>query len=604
MSVSRWKLAFVLVAITVGMVHADDAAITPLAKTGDALLDQALKAEVEGDRVRREVILASAINQHPDHAGLRWHTGQTRVGDAWLSVDQAEQAVNAQGKVADYRQLRSSLPASLASEVMLARWCRKHGLNEQAKLHWINVLSRYDRNHAEARVRLGVREYDGQLLTPEQAELWQEQKQRFRGAWRTWHPRVKRWHREFDRTRSPVETEGWKELDQLEDPLALPALMAVFHDAEAATGCKLVEVLGRIDDQMATDALVQLAITSDEPSVRRLASEQLSQRSWFTFVPRLLGYLDSLVELEYSVQSYGLMVTSQLRYRKENEDSVHVLSDTVLNVLPAIRRAATRSANSFGRRAAVNRRNVEAVQLQSQHANRIESSLWEVQRRNSTTQQVNSRVHHTLCSVTGLNLESSPQSLWDWWKDYNDYERVQEKPIVYRTQNQVYRSPDIVLGAPRRECFPAGTPVWTETGPMSIEQIRRGDRVLSQDSQTGELGYRFVSQITTRSKAETLVLRVGDSELTVTNGHPFWVIGHGWKMAKHLEIGDRLRRLQDEVMVEDKQVGPEVEVFNLIVPDTHSYFVGPGRLLVHDATMRMSPPIRLPGWDDPHHPGD
>jgi hypothetical protein len=244
------------------------------------------------------------------------------------------------------------------------------------------------------------------------------------------------------------------------------------------------------------------------------------------------------------------------------------------------------------------------VRLQTQHAQRIESSLREVQRRNSTTQQVNSRVHDTLCSVTGLNLESSPQSLWDWWKDYNDYERVQEKPVVYQRQNQVYRSPDIVLGAPRRECFPAGTPVWTETGPVSIEEIRRGDRVLSQDSGTGELGYRFVSQITTRSKAETLVLRVGDSELTVTNGHPFWVIGHGWKMAKHLEIGDRLRRLQDEVMVEDKQVGPEVEVFNLIVPDTHSYFVGPGRLLVHDATMRMSPPIPLPGWDDPHHPVD
>ena len=36
-------------------------------------------------------------------------------------------------------------------------------------------------------------------------------------------------------------------------------------------------------------------------------------------------------------------------------------------------------------------------------------------------------------------------------------------------------------------CLAAGTPIWTDAGPVSVEKIKVGDRVLSQDADTGEL---------------------------------------------------------------------------------------------------------------------
>ena len=47
-------------------------------------------------------------------------------------------------------------------------------------------------------------------------------------------------------------------------------------------------------------------------------------------------------------------------------------------------------------------------------------------------------------------------------------------------------------------CLAAGTPVWTDQGLLAIEKISVGDRVLAQDIETGELGYKPVLRTTTR----------------------------------------------------------------------------------------------------------
>src|SRR5690606_31634493 len=78
------------------------------------------------------------------------------------------------------------------------------------------------------------------------------------------------------------------------------------------------------------------------------------------------------------------------------------------------------------------------------------------------------------------------------------------------------------------ECFAPGTPVWTQAGPVSIEQIKVGDLVLSQDPSTGELAYQPVVETTVGPLSQVVSLNVGDEKIISTLGHRYWVNGHGW----------------------------------------------------------------------------
>ena len=91
----------------------------------NSVVQAALQAEVDGDTLRREALLAHALERDPRHLAARWHSGHVRIDDRWLTVEQAEQ-----GAVAAYRQLRDRHAGNLAGEVSLARWCRKKGLRD------------------------------------------------------------------------------------------------------------------------------------------------------------------------------------------------------------------------------------------------------------------------------------------------------------------------------------------------------------------------------------------------------------------------------------------------------------------------------------------
>ena len=53
-------------------------------------------------------------------------------------------------------------------------------------------------------------------------------------------------------------------------------------------------------------------------------------------------------------------------------------------------------------------------------------------------------------------------------------------------------------------------------------------------------------------------------------------------MAKHLKSGDRLYGAGFTSNLETTAEGSEIEAFNLVVGEFHTYFVGNSRLLVHD----------------------
>lgn len=138
--------------------------------------------------------------------------------------------------------------------------------------------------------------------------------------------------------------------------------------------------------------------------------------------------------------------------------------------------------------------------------------------------------------------------------------------------------------------------MWTETGPVSIEQVRVGDRVLSQNAVTGELGYRFVLQTTVRPPSKTTRLGVRGEEIVATLGHPIWVNGIGWLMAKECREGDRLHSVHGAVPIDYIKEGPEGPAYNLVVDGWNTYFVGSNRVLVHDNQPRRMTQSVLPGY--------
>lgn len=137
-------------------------------------------------------------------------------------------------------------------------------------------------------------------------------------------------------------------------------------------------------------------------------------------------------------------------------------------------------------------------------------------------------------------------------------------------------------------CFVAGTPVATPGGLVAIESLRPGDVVLTADPADGSVVERHVVQTFETPRQPVLDLAVtasgGAEQIGVTPSHRFWVQGRGWVAAR--DLGVAAAGLDaDGRAVELATAGEPSDratVYNLEVEDTHTYFVGRARVLVHN----------------------
>ncbi len=135
-------------------------------------------------------------------------------------------------------------------------------------------------------------------------------------------------------------------------------------------------------------------------------------------------------------------------------------------------------------------------------------------------------------------------------------------------------------------CFIAGTLVATETGYVTIENIKAGDLVWATDPETGETELKQVVQTFRNETKELVHITVNGEEIVCTPTHPFYVPQKGWTEAIQLRAGDRLQLLNGEyVVIEQVQhellESPET-TYNFEVEDFHTYYVGDIQLLVHN----------------------
>jgi tetratricopeptide (TPR) repeat protein len=151
-----------------------------------------------------------------------------------------------------------------------------------------------------------------------------------------------------------------------------------------------------------------------------------------------------------------------------------------------------------------------------------------------------------------------------------------------------------VVSYTRVSCFGAGTPVHTREGLRPIEELRVGDVVLSFDPTSGSLGYQPVLAVHHNPPSDTFDLKASGETIVTSTYHRFWSPGLGWKIARDLKPGDRLRTLGGVIETAASERGKSQPVYNLDVAGGHTFFVGKIGLLVHDNTL---PELRAKPFD-------
>jgi Tfp pilus assembly protein PilV len=169
-------------------------------------------------------------------------------------------------------------------------------------------------------------------------------------------------------------------------------------------------------------------------------------------------------------------------------------------------------------------------------------------------------------------------------------ERGGEAPEGAAKRSRPDEEPDCAEGVcrlgPGKNCFAAGTLVFTEQGDRPIESIAQGDRVWSRDPLSGGLALKTVLQ-TFAHDSYVIDLVTADAShsehLTVTPNHPFWVEGAGWVEAVSLgETAQLWTPVGALTAHAAASWGERTKVYNLEVADSHTYFVGALHAWVHN----------------------
>lgn len=583
-----------------------DAGVTARTKDIEAerLVDLAFRAELQGDNAKRQELLQQALQLAPRSEAARWQTGHVRVGRQWLTRHQAERAVAEDPLSGRYRnKLAESyehLSPSMA-HLTLARWCRQFGLVEQERFHWIKVLERHP-ELPEALTALGLCHYRGEWLTQDEARA------RDQAA----HA-AQRWTRKLRELASTLERPGdtartaaaWAKLRSISDVAAIEGLETVVAPRSETLAREVVAVLGRMPSDWAAGSLVRLT-RSPFPAARTSAMAQLKQWPLDQTVPWVLAGMRWPVELEQVVllTAWGDVIY-QCEMAVEGTEArviANLGATMIYNELPrtfVTNLARNPRPNKFVSWSAPSpaAKSAHRQATYQNYAHRAQQTEQQVAAYNVQVEDQNAAAGRLLYELTDQTLPPDPQAWLDWWTDYQEVTRVGEKPTYYvdnRQPQMVHTGPTVHVTY--MSCFPRGTLIHTQAGLTPIEQIQAGDLVLAQRPDSGELAYKAVLQTTLRRPSPLVRIHVQNEAISATRGHPFWVAGRGWQMAKQLTTADRLHGLEGSWAIDRIEELPDDEAYNLVVHDFHTYFVGRQGLLVHDNTPRRPTTAVLPGY--------
>ena len=606
---------------------------SPVLSEADQHVATALKFELENDPEFRRLTLDLALRTDPGNAAARWQSGQVQVDGEWLPLVEAEARWKADERLATYREMRTKYGTSAQADLALARWCDRQRLTDQARFHWTRVYSSLPEAREEALRQLKLKPFhDGtQMLLATDDEIAEHSERIVRSveSYQRYLPLCLEIRKQFQSVSVRLREAALTRLKEIEDPLAIPAIEAALSAAGEPLTSHVLYHLQTMPEHEATMSLARHAVFAPAASTRELAARMLSEREVEDYAPWLLDQLVAPVRSEYWFERtpagnlhyfhdfYREGANAEYVARRATSfvegdivAQVGAWTGKIRNVSFApshARRIITGNLYqvqySAGNSDEVTRFVQEAAQkIEIERLIRhIQVEMTVAQREAETTllnEQIamrNASIVSVLEATTQERLGSKPAEWWKWWQKYNELYTPEVKPLRASYTQTGCRVPSLVRVEYVPSCFAAGTLVAAEDGLKPIESIQAGDRVLAQDPETGELAHKLVLGTTVRPPTDLLKLTVGEEEILATKGHPFWVVGAGWRMAKFIKAGDRIHSTSGAVVVDAIEDLEPALAYNLVVEDFHSYFVGKQRLLVHDNLLRKPTLAVVPG---------
>jgi hypothetical protein len=629
---------------TAAVLREYEAARAAAGDGADAQVGLALWCEAHGLNAERTRHLALAVLRDPSHAAARGLMGLMAYRGKWAPPDDVARRVQEDERrtalLGEYNARRDALDVragdgraadrrrAARAHDELGRWCDEHGLKPEAVAHYTQSVALDPARDATWR-RLGYVRYNDRWMSPERAAAARLDDDAQRKADREWEPTLRRWRARL--ARPSDRDEALAALRAVNDPRAVPALVRVFGDAPEEGQLAAVEALAGIDTAGSTRALAGVAVRSGSAAVRSAACLVLRRREPRDYAEDLVLAIRSPVR--YSLKPVGgpgdpggiLLETPRARVlRRYDAPPIADLSNldgmvmTDPDGLPVIYSATYRYRELGGilwstgsstttpayaayhnpdlHRAARARTValIAAANLKAQVSEqRLINDVQTIEAFNARTALVNERVRDVLrAALDAPDLKDDEDAWRTWWNDRIGYRYERPEPVEYVVDaSPVAPAPVIsatvfVTTYRARSCFAAGTPVHTLDGRRSIESLRVGDRVLTQDTATGALSFQPVLVVHHNPPTDCVALAFDNGEkVTASIYHRFYRAGKGWAQARELEPGDLVRTLGGlaRVVAADR-TGP-VPVYNLDVAATRTYFVGGYDLLVHDNTL-------------------
>ena len=463
---------------------------------------------------------------------------------------------------------------------------------------------------------LGYVRHEGRWLPPDEAQAARDEVRAQANATKYWEPLLKKWKGWLlVKARRELAEEN---LAKVNDPRAIEAVRRVLITSSADDQATAVKILSAIDRPASTRILAYLAVFSGFDAVRQTAVATLKSRPSRDYAQDLVNLIHKPATYKYQPVlgpgSRGVLLVETPRFELERSYEAPV-AFTVSNQfygyvgydnngLPiAVRGAELKAitADLMKGRVDAAEQLVRSVEARTQKflldANikaavaqeTMMADVREIERGNAQTKQVNSWVADVLGetqSVPDLKDKDDEDSWQSWWYDQVGYR--------YTPPEKVYVAQQLTnnIAPPRLySCFVAGTPVTTLDGLKPIETIRPGERVLSQSTETGLLGFQPVVTVHRNPPSATVRLTLDNGEEIIQSVyHRFWLAGKGWALARDLKRGDVLRGLSGRITITKVTPDAVVPVFNLDVARDHTYFVGKHEYLVHDNTLPPSRP--------------
>jgi hypothetical protein len=548
----------------------------------------ALRAEIAGENDRRAELLTTAARSAPDLPEANWHLGRVQVAGKWHTLDEAQQEATNDQQLTEYRKLRGEAADNPKLLRGLARWCEKAELHDLARLHFCQLLARDDidgETRAEAVKRLDLHNVNGTWITGAELKEREDRSRTVEAALRQWRPRINRLQMLVDGESYVLRDRAVKELTAIDDSQVILVLESLLADAGDRFSEEAVKVLAKFPQLESTHTLTRVAVMSRFSAARDAAVAELKRRPKQDYIPLLLAGLIAPVRLQFSINiSQNGAVEYAQAIGMEGPGARYISIQSQMAMPGILHPKAHRiSPGAFADGTLVASEVAKAT-------SRAELASTETSLANNQIAESNRRTFDVLEQLSNTQLPRDATQYWNWWQDYNQY--YWPKPTYFAYQQ---RPPSYYVAGIGASCFLAGTEVYTQLGPSRIELIKRGDRVLAQDQDTGELAYKAVLRTTIRPPTKMVYFHAGGDEITTTLGHPFWVDGQGWKMAKELKEGDLLHSLNGAVRVDKIEQAGEERAYNLVVDDFNTYFVGQQGLLVHDNEFRKPTRAIVPG---------